>query len=715
MKIIGRYELIEEIGRGGMAVVYRARDGRLEREVGLKLLAAHLGGDAAFAAQFEQEAQIVAKLNHPHIVPIYDVGVDDNRPFLVMRLLRGGTLRDKLAAPTFQLAELWPIINQLAQALDYAHQQGVVHRDIKPTNILFDGQGTPFLSDFGIAKESEATRRLSKEHMLGTPAYMSPEQFQRDGELNGRSDQYSLAVVVYEAVVGRPPFSGDTLRMMYQHVNESPPLANVQNTAVSHQLATVLKKALAKKPEQRFPTVAAFAQQLQRAASSPVSRQQRRHSGFSTVVQQEYERGQAAMAQKDWQTAVSAFNSVVRHDRQYRDALRLRQTAQVRLQSERRAAKQQARQSSTQPRSAKPATKEIVAGAGGVAEVAERSKSRIIWAIVAMLLLGVVGLLAWGALNNGGKTAVSAGTEPTALPIATATERPTATPTSLPRTEQPTLVATAQPLPTLVQGLALTVVEEGEGARWRTNDSESILGARRRLVLTAAPLTLLGGETFSQIQLPDETQLFLPPGSEIVLTMAADSKAIGLLLKKGHLLVVGGAMETAVFNPFGAQAATTGGIMGVLLQPDSFRFEAHCLDGNCQLVGETEDIVHLSRGQLSWVGGNGRPHSIVAANYELFAAMGVEAVPTPTPTPSPTHTRVPPSPTSTRRPATAVPTATITPEPDADGDGVLGAADVCPEWPGPAENNGCPEQNDDAQEEPTAQPPPAEPEPTVYP
>ena len=192
---IGRYELRGELGQGGMATVYRAYDAMLNREVALKVMAGHLSTDVSFQRRFEREARVIATLEHPNIVPVYDYGTTaQGQPYLVMRLLRGGTLYDRLVEGKVTQQQLWAILRQVASALDYAHDRDIVHRDIKPVNVLFDEKGNAYVSDFGIAKVRDATTNLTGNAIVGTAAYMSPEQFM-GATVNGRSDQYSLAVV----------------------------------------------------------------------------------------------------------------------------------------------------------------------------------------------------------------------------------------------------------------------------------------------------------------------------------------------------------------------------------------------------------------------------------------------------------------------------------------------------------------------------------------
>jgi serine/threonine protein kinase len=265
---VGRYERLEEIGRGGMGAVYRARDTLLQREVALKLLPSYLSEETTFTQRFKREAQIVAQLEHPHIVPIYDVGDFQGQPFLVMRLLKGGTLRQRLANGIMPV-ELVRVLQQISLALDAAHNRGIIHRDIKPSNILFDEQGTAFIADFGVAKLVGATTHLTGSGIVGTPAYMSPEHFTGKG-LDGRSDQYSLAVVMYEALTGRLPFDGGTVQqLIYQHLEDQPQDVHEINPTLPITLSPVLSQALTKRPDERFQTTGAFAQALAQAITDP--------------------------------------------------------------------------------------------------------------------------------------------------------------------------------------------------------------------------------------------------------------------------------------------------------------------------------------------------------------------------------------------------------------------------------------------------------------
>ncbi|MDP9406152.1 MAG: protein kinase, partial [Actinomycetota bacterium] len=208
----GRYELTERIASGGMAAVWRGYDPVLARTVAVKLLHGHLAADAAFRERFRREAIAAAKLTHPHVVNLYDTGTDGDRVYLVMEFVDGATLRDVVAdLGTLSVGQAADIGEKVARALDYAHERGLVHRDVKPANILIGDDGAVKVADFGIAKAEEAGGDLTKTGMvLGTAAYVAPEQITGGAPVDGRADQYALGCVLYEALTGRPPFKGDS-------------------------------------------------------------------------------------------------------------------------------------------------------------------------------------------------------------------------------------------------------------------------------------------------------------------------------------------------------------------------------------------------------------------------------------------------------------------------------------------------------------------------
>jgi len=254
-----RYEIIEELGIGGMATVYRAYDPLFEREVALKVLKRELLEDPELKERFERETKIVAKLEHAAIVPVYDVGYDNGQLFYVMRLMTGGSLSERINEGTLNLEQISYILLRLADALDYAHRKGIVHRDLKPGNILFDEVGNAFISDFGIAKFAQAATRITQSGIIGTPRYMSPEQARGD-ETDGRSDLYTLGVLFFEILSGQAPFEATTpLALAFKHATETAPNILDINPSLPPDLGNILKKTLEKDPNDRYQTCAEFA------------------------------------------------------------------------------------------------------------------------------------------------------------------------------------------------------------------------------------------------------------------------------------------------------------------------------------------------------------------------------------------------------------------------------------------------------------------------
>jgi len=259
-KSLGRYRLEELLGQGGMAEVHRATDTKLARTVAVKVILATHAVKGDFLERFLREARMVASLEHPNILPVYDFGEDDGVPFLVMPYLSGGTLRERLRSgpAPLALASLW--ITQLADALDAAHAAGVLHRDVKPANVLVGKGDRLFLADFGIAKMLENQSGLTATGVVvGTPIYMAPEQAQ-GRPATPATDRYALAVVAYEILCGRPPFDGDNaLSLMHQHVASPPPPLSTRIGGLPAGLDEVLSRALAKDPAARPPTCRALA------------------------------------------------------------------------------------------------------------------------------------------------------------------------------------------------------------------------------------------------------------------------------------------------------------------------------------------------------------------------------------------------------------------------------------------------------------------------
>lgn len=266
----GRYEIRSVLGRGGMAVVYRAYQPAMEREVAIKVIAPEVASGRDFIERFEREARIVAKLEHPHILPVYDFGNFKGQVYLVMRLLESGDLKDRLRRGRLGLHESNRLLGQLASALTYAHERGIIHRDLKPQNVMMDVNDNPYLTDFGIAKALGATTQVTATGaIMGTPSYMAPEQW-RSEAVDARTDIYALGVIAYLMLTGTLPFEADTpFSLMYMHLDEFPEPLEMRNAELPSNLTEVVFKALAKEPSERFPSAVAFAAALDAAIRNP--------------------------------------------------------------------------------------------------------------------------------------------------------------------------------------------------------------------------------------------------------------------------------------------------------------------------------------------------------------------------------------------------------------------------------------------------------------
>jgi len=270
-KTFGAYTVTGFLGRGGMATVYKGYHAALDRNVAIKVMAADMLEDENFLKRFGNEARLLAKLQHPHILPIYDFGEADGVPYIVMPLMND-SLKDRLKpGQPMTLDEALPIISAIGQALDFAHTQSVLHRDVKPNNVLFDQHDNPFLADFGIARAMQASRGLTGTGILGTLEYMSPEQARGDA-LDGRSDVYSFGIMAHQMLTGHLAFSSTTpAGMLFKHISEPPRPPREFNPALPATVDQILLKVLAKDPKDRYQTAQEFTKALRDAHAGVVA------------------------------------------------------------------------------------------------------------------------------------------------------------------------------------------------------------------------------------------------------------------------------------------------------------------------------------------------------------------------------------------------------------------------------------------------------------
>jgi serine/threonine protein kinase len=264
---LGQYELLEEIGHGGMANVYSAVQRSIGRKVAVKVLPAHFLQDRSFLERFSREVQVVARLHHPHILQVYDYGEQDGVPYIVMGYLEGGSLADLIRRSEGGLAlgEVVPLVRQIAGALDYAHRKGIIHRDFKPSNVLLDTEGNAYLSDFGIAKVTEYTAQLTGSGYVGTPAYMAPEMTGQ-AELTPLVDIYALGATLYEMLTGQHPYSAQTpMGVLMAHVSQPVPDVRERRPDLPPAVQGVIERAMAKDPLNRYQTAGVLADDLEMA------------------------------------------------------------------------------------------------------------------------------------------------------------------------------------------------------------------------------------------------------------------------------------------------------------------------------------------------------------------------------------------------------------------------------------------------------------------
>ena len=263
MTVIGKYEVLEEIGRGGFAVVYHARHTTLQTEAALKVLHPTLASDPAARERFLRDGRAASRLEHAHIVRIQRLIEEGEAVAIAMDYFPAGDLRARIQRGPVDPDQALRLLAQVGEALDYAHGQGLIHRDVKPSNILLDPDGNGWLADFGLVRQTGDPRLTQVGRMVGTTTYVSPEQAQDKPGLDGRSDQYSLAVTAFELLAGAPPFEGDnSTAVALMHITQPAPAASQRSPQVPPEVDEVLQRALAKEPAARYPSCAEFVREL---------------------------------------------------------------------------------------------------------------------------------------------------------------------------------------------------------------------------------------------------------------------------------------------------------------------------------------------------------------------------------------------------------------------------------------------------------------------
>ncbi|MBN1429893.1 MAG: protein kinase [Anaerolineae bacterium] len=308
-RVVGGCRVIQQLGKGGMSTIYLARQVSVGRDVAIKVLSPSLLSDETFMERFTREVETTAQLQHPRIIPIYDYGQYESLPYIVMAYIRGGTLDYLFKREPVNLSLTSHIVSQVAEALDFAHEQGVIHRDVKPSNILLDCSKNAILTDFGVARVISETQHLTRDSIVGTPFYIAPEMLNESSLLTSAVDIYALGVTIYQILTGTPPFVGQsTAQIMWAHVNAPVPLLVETRPDLPADLDVVLQKALAKLPASRYATAGELAADLAAVVAGRVPKTGQLVSGSA--------RTERPLHALDFQDAVHrALNQVVKISR----------------------------------------------------------------------------------------------------------------------------------------------------------------------------------------------------------------------------------------------------------------------------------------------------------------------------------------------------------------------------------------------------------------
>ena len=590
----GRYGIKSKIGQGGMGVVYRAYDPRSKRFVALKALPAQSLDDPDFHERFHQEAEIIANLEHAAIVPVHDFGEDHDQPFIVMRLMKGGSLAHRLRQQAVDPPQAAEIISRIARGLDKVHQEGFIHRDLKPGNILLDEEGRAYLSDFGLAKLLAGNTSLSSQrHALGTPQYMSPEQITGDKKPDRRTDVYALGAVLYHMLAGQPPYEGDSsYSIAWQQVNDPAP----RLTAVRPELTfcgAVIAKAMAKEPAQRFGSAGELAEAFQLAVTPGKGLE------LMTLLSQPQ-----TPPKIGGETAVPSPDDALRHPDEFRSRF----------------------------------TNSIFES---TARLKRQFKRLPGWVRAGIVSLSI--LLLFFSLYQVVAETIDSPVTPTAT-LAAASAPPTAPP------------KTPTPLPTTAPDAApdaVLVLAGGDNAIWQVGEEALFIPEDGRLPFnpTGQKQLFHSNADLVTLLLPDRSVLYLDTDTSIEFERIAgvgEAGGTAVILHRGRLVAAPTGSTITIQAPSGDQAQIEDGLMGVEYLEQTGRFSVDCLQGTCRLRPQEADKVQLAEGESAYVDENGQPNGSDLARSELYMGL-VNVLPTPAPEPTATGT-----PTATATPARSV-------------------------------------------------------------
>lgn len=284
-QMVGDYKIIELVGRGGWAEVYKAHEANVDRHVAVKVLSKQHGDDVELRIRFDREARAIAALEHMHILPLYAYGEQEDMLYLVMRYMPTGTLADYIDEGEMPFPEISRLLTQIASALDYAHARGILHRDLKPENVLLDENKNAYLSDFGLAKIAETSSRLTMNYIIGTPAFMSPEQSMGDDDLPPQSDQYALGLMLYTMVTGELAFDHpQPLKVIQMQLRQPLPSPRAKRSDLPELAERVIMKACEKDPGDRYETCMEMAKEFEQALEGSGLRRLRRGKGIGKLA-----------------------------------------------------------------------------------------------------------------------------------------------------------------------------------------------------------------------------------------------------------------------------------------------------------------------------------------------------------------------------------------------------------------------------------------------